>query len=79
MPLIAGVTGNIGTQSLAVVVRGLVSDKLNMKRSLKLLLRELIVGFLIGITCAILIALIAYVWPGSFVLGLVVVLHYLLL
>lgn len=72
MPLIAGMTGNTGTQSLAVVVRGLVSEKLNIKRSLKLLLRELIVGLLIGITCAILIALIAYVWRGSFVLGLVV-------
>ncbi len=72
MPMIAGMTGNTGTQSLAVVVRGLVSEDLTLKKSLKLLLRELIVGIIIGVTCAILIAVIAYVWQGSFVLGLVI-------
>lgn len=72
MPMIAGMTGNTGTQSLAVVVRGLVSEDLTMKKSIKLLFRELTVGIIIGLTCAVLIAGIAYVWQGSFVLGLVV-------
>ena len=39
MPMIAGMTGNTGTQSLAVVVRGLVSEKLNMKAALRLIFR----------------------------------------
>jgi magnesium transporter len=72
MPMIAGMTGNTGTQSLAVVVRGLVSEDLDLKKSLKLILRELLVGIIIGVTCAILIAVIAYIWQGSFTLGLVV-------
>ncbi|MFS0575683.1 magnesium transporter [Sporosarcina sp. 179-K 3D1 HS] len=72
MPMIAGMTGNTGTQSLAVVVRGLVSEDVDMKKSLKLLFRELVVGVLIGITCAVVISIIAYVWQGSFILGLVV-------
>ncbi len=72
MPMIAGMTGNTGTQSLAVVVRGLVSEELTMKKAWKLLLRELVVGIIIGITCAVVIAGIAYVWRGSLVLGLVV-------
>lgn len=72
MPMIAGMTGNTGTQSLAVVVRGLVSEDLNTKKLLKLVVREFIVGILIGLTCAILISIIAYIWQGSFVLGLVV-------
>ncbi|MFC5794680.1 magnesium transporter [Thalassorhabdus alkalitolerans] len=72
MPLIAGMTGNTGTQSLAVVVRGLVSQELNFKQSLKLIFRELLVGIIIGIVCGILIALIAYVWMGNIILGLVV-------
>lgn len=72
MPMIAGMTGNTGTQSLAVVVRGLVHEKLTPKETAKLLLREAIVGIIIGITCAIVIALIAYVWRGDLVLGLVV-------
>lgn len=72
MPMIAGMTGNTGTQSLAVVVRGLASEKLNMKKALRLLVRELLVGILIGLTCAIIIAIVAYVWRGSLVLGFVV-------
>lgn len=72
MPMIAGMTGNTGTQSLAVVVRGLVSEKLSMKKSLQLLWRELLVGIIIGLTCASLIAIIAYAWRGSLMLGLVV-------
>lgn len=72
MPMIAGMTGNTGTQSLAVVVRGLVSEKLDMKKTAKLLWRELLVGIIIGITCAIVVALIAFVWRGSLMLGFVV-------
>ncbi|MBU8908949.1 magnesium transporter [Desertibacillus haloalkaliphilus] len=72
MPLIAGMTGNTGTQSLAVVVRGLVSEDLNFKQVVKLILRELWVGIIIGITCAVLIAIIAYVWRGNPTLGFVV-------
>ncbi|ARJ39709.1 magnesium transporter [Sporosarcina ureae] len=72
MPMIAGMTGNTGTQSLAVVVRGLVSEDLNMKKSLHLIFRELIVGIILGVVCGAAIAVIAYVWQGSFTLGLVV-------
>lgn len=48
MPMIAGMTGNTGTQSLAVVVRGLVSKDLNVKEVIKLIYRELWVGIMIG-------------------------------
>lgn len=72
MPMIAGMTGNTGTQSLAVVVRGLVAQKLDFRQSLKLILREMWVGVIIGVTCALLITVIAYLWQGSLVLGFVV-------
>ncbi|MFC4354825.1 magnesium transporter [Chryseomicrobium palamuruense] len=72
MPMIAGMTGNTGTQSLAVVVRGLVSSDLTFKEVIKLILRELWVGIIIGITCAIMIAIIAFIWQGNLTLGLVV-------
>lgn len=72
MPMIAGMTGNTGTQSLAVVVRGLVSNDIDKKVVTRLVMRELGVGLLIGITCGILISIIAFVWRGDFILGLVV-------
>ncbi|MEA3322405.1 MAG: magnesium transporter [Bacillota bacterium] len=72
MPMIAGMTGNTGTQSLAVIVRGLISRDLDKKLVTKVVLRELGVGITIGITCAILIAIIAFVWRGDLILGMVV-------
>ncbi|MFG6146949.1 magnesium transporter [Halobacillus sp. B23F22_1] len=72
MPMIAGMTGNTGTQSLAVVVRGLVSEDLDVKQVVRLILRELWVGIIIGLTCGVLISIIAYVWRGNITLGLVV-------
>jgi magnesium transporter len=72
MPMIAGMTGNTGTQSLAVVVRGLASRDIDTKTVMKLIGREFWVAIIIGITCSLLIAAIAYVWQGSLILGFVV-------
>ncbi|MEH7305691.1 magnesium transporter [Neobacillus drentensis] len=72
MPMIAGMTGNTGTQSLAVVVRGLISYDIDKGVIARLIARELGVGITIGITCSILIAVIAYIWQGSLILGAVV-------
>lgn len=72
MPMVAGMTGNTGTQSLAVVIRGLAKEKINTKQVLNLLIRELKVGVYIGLTCGLLIFIIAYLWQGSAVLGVVI-------
>lgn len=72
MPMIAGMTGNTGTQSLAVVVRGLVSEDMDVKKSLRLLFRELIVGVIIGVVCGAVISVIAFIWQKNLTLGLVV-------
>lgn len=72
MPMVAGMTGNTGTQSLAVVIRGLTKNNVTTKQILKLLLREMWVGIIIGVTCGILIFIIAFIWQGSIMLGLVI-------
>ncbi|WP_110114627.1 magnesium transporter [Bacillus sp. CGMCC 1.16541] len=72
MPMIAGMTGNTGTQSLAVVVRGLITRDLDKKAVTKLIFRELGVGLIIGVTCGVLISLIAFFWQGNLELGFVV-------
>jgi magnesium transporter len=72
MPMISGMTGNTGTQSLAVVVRGLASNVINKKVITRLIMRELGVSLIIGLVCGILISLIAFIWQGSAILGVVV-------
>lgn len=72
MPMISGMTGNTGTQSLAVVVRGLVSNDIEKKVVLRLIMREFGVSLIIGLICGILIFLIAFFWQGNAILGAVV-------
>ncbi len=72
IPMISGMTGNIGTQSLAVVVRGLSTEEINRKIIIRLIFREANVGIIIGFICGLLISLIALIWQGSFILGLIV-------
>lgn len=73
MPMIAGMTGNTGTQSLAVVIRGLgPHTKMNKKTIIHLLRRELLVGIMIGSVCGLSVALVAGVWQMNFALGAVI-------
>ena len=72
MPMITAMTGNIGTQSLSIVVRGLVGRKLDKREIWRLVLREFAVGLITGVVCGIVISLIAYIWQGNFILGIVV-------
>ncbi|SES36392.1 magnesium transporter [Salipaludibacillus aurantiacus] len=71
MPMIAGMTGNTGTQSLAVVVRGLVTNETDRKTILQLIWREFKVGIIIGVVCGILVFLVATFWQ-SIMFGVVV-------
>lgn len=72
MPMIAGMTGNTGTQSLAVVVRGLAGTDIDRRAVWHLIMRELGVGIIIGLVCGTVIAILAYLWQGNYSLGLVV-------
>ncbi|QLK85652.1 magnesium transporter [Staphylococcus sp. 17KM0847] len=58
IPIISGMSGNSGTQSLAVSVRNISTGEINEKSKFKLALRESGSGFLTGITCAVSLCLI---------------------
>ncbi|MCR6098185.1 magnesium transporter [Salipaludibacillus agaradhaerens] len=73
IPLIADMAGNTGTQSLAIVVRGLALEKFDRKGIVKLLKRELLTGGLMGIVCGLLVSVITLVIPGAnLILGSVI-------
>jgi magnesium transporter len=55
MPIVAGVGGNAGTQTLAVTVRALATNQLTHSNSVRAIVREIRVAVLNGITVAILI------------------------
>ncbi|MBN2714946.1 MAG: magnesium transporter, partial [Deltaproteobacteria bacterium] len=48
IPVIIGMAGNVGTQSLAVVVRGLATRQIKIKQAWQTISTEIIVGILLG-------------------------------
>ncbi|ARK29263.1 magnesium transporter [Halalkalibacter krulwichiae] len=70
IPLIADMAGNTGTQSLAVVVRGLALDKFDQKTVLELIKRETATGLMMGFVCGVFVSGIGMLIPnGSPILG----------
>ncbi len=72
IPMIMGSAGNIGTQSLAVSVRGLALETIEEGGFFKMVRREFSTGFLIGIFCMILITIMITIIYGNWVLALIV-------
>src|SRR5690625_4560252 len=72
IPLIAGMAGNTGTQSLAVAVRGITTGELQKRGILKTIMRESVTGIITSVTCGLSIWLIIFIWQGMFFLGFLV-------
>lgn len=72
IPLIAGMAGNAGTQSLAVAVRGIAVGDYGKENRSKLILRELLTGVLTGSANALIVIPLIYIWKGNLFLGLLV-------
>ena len=72
IPLIAGMAGNAGTQSLAVAVRGIAVGTYGSENRWKLILREVTTGMLVGAACGIVVTFLIYFWKGNFFLGVLV-------
>ena len=72
IPLLAGLGGNIGTQSITLIVRGLSTGELTLSSAAKHIFREMTVGFMIGAFFGCLTALVTWGWRGNLYLGAVV-------
>ena len=72
MPLLAGLGGNIGTQSITLIVRGLSTGQINLSSALYHIFKELKVGLVIGLFFGIMVSLVTWKWQHKFELGLVV-------
>jgi magnesium transporter len=69
MPIVAGMGGNAGTQTLTVVVRGIALGELTWGNARKALVKEILVGIGNGVALGVLAALIVWATRGNPVLG----------
>ncbi|MDO9527530.1 MAG: magnesium transporter [Syntrophales bacterium] len=71
MPVVAGLGGNAGSQTLTIIVRGLALGEVTFETSKKALYKETLVGIVNGVCVGIVIGIIAYIWKGIPMLGIV--------
>lgn len=71
MPVVAGMGGNAGTQSMAVTVRGLAFGQISLSTGGRAVVNEIIAGAANGAITGILVAIIASVFNQSPLLGLI--------
>ncbi len=72
MPIVAGMGGNAGTQSLTIVVRGIALGELDKDNGMRIFIKELLVGLTTGIVIGAIIAVLGFMWERNFVFGIVI-------
>ena len=71
MPIVTGMGGNAGTQTLTIVVRGLSLGEMTKANAIKIMLKEIAVGMCSGIIIGILVAIGSMIFEGNPIFGLV--------
>ena len=71
MPIVAGIGGNSGNQTITMIVRGLALGQINNTNIRKLLYKELGVAILNGVLWGSVLGVFAYLLYGNILLGVV--------
>ncbi len=72
LPVVAGQSGNTGSQALAVTMRGLALREISVSQWFVVARKEILVGLINGVAVAITTSLIVFIWASSFGLALVI-------
>lgn len=72
MPIVAGVGGNAGTQTMAVTVRALAMNQLTQSNTIRAIRREITIALLNGLTVAVVIGVAVALFYGHVELGAVI-------
>jgi len=70
LPMITDMGGNVGIQSLSVAIRSLALGEVRVRDFSRAIRKELIVGIVNGIALGLLFAVVATVWQGNPLIGI---------
>ncbi len=65
LPVVAGQSGNTGSQAMAVALRGLALREIRPRQWLRILRKEMTVGLINGLAMALTAGLVVGLWSGS--------------
>lgn len=72
LPVVAGQSGNTGSQALAVTIRGLALKEIRISQWFRVARKEIMVGFINGVAVAITTGTIVYFWADSMGIAIVI-------
>ncbi len=72
MPVVAGMGGNAGTQTLSVVIRGIALGEVEEGKTWRLVIKEGLLGLVHGIAIGLLTGGVLYLMTGNPYLGLII-------
>jgi len=72
LPVVAGQSGNTGSQALAVTIRGLALREIKTSQWFKVAIKEIAVGFFNGAIVALTTAIVVFFWASSIGLATVI-------
>jgi magnesium transporter len=78
LPVIAGLGGNAGNQTLTIIIRAMALDEVNPGDGFRTLRKEIILGICNGIAIGTAVGVVAFSWKGSYMLGVIVAVAMLL-
>lgn len=74
MPIVAGMGGNAGTQTLTVFVRGLALGEVDWSSGWRPIWKEVLVGFFNGAANGVLTSMVVGFWTGDWILATILML-----
>lgn len=72
IPLLAGMGGNVGTQSSTVTVRSIAMGHIQGNEVFKTFFQEVMIGLCVGFVCSLIVAVTSYIWKTEMMLSAIV-------
>lgn len=72
MPIVAGMGGNAGIQTITLVVRSIAIGEVDVRDAAEILRHEAIIAAIKGVLIGLVVGLLAWVWKGNGWLGVIV-------
>jgi len=69
LPIVAGLGGNAGTQTLTLMVRGFALGELDLHEGSRVLRRQTLIGTMNGFVAGAALALISWVWEQNLLIS----------
>lgn len=72
MPIVAGMGGNAGTQTLSVVVRSIALGEIELKKDFYRVFKEILIGVIDGASIGVFAGIVIYFMYGNFYLSVII-------